>query len=79
MIPRSSSAFTIVSISGCTSGSPPAIETIGAPHSSIAPSTCSTERRFFRISGGYWILPHPAHARLHAKSGSISTRSGNFF
>ena len=39
---RSSSCRTISSICGCISGSPPAIETIGAPHSSIAPTACST-------------------------------------
>ena len=64
-------------ISGCSSGSPPAIDTIGAPDSSIAPTASSTLTRWRRISVGYWILPQPAHSRLHAKSGSSSTISGN--
>jgi hypothetical protein len=64
--------------SGCTSGSPPAIDTIGAPDSSIAASACSTGIRFLRMWSGYWIFPQNEHARLHWKSGSSSTSSGNF-
>src|SRR5215469_14488377 len=71
----SSAAST--SICGCMSGSPPAIETIGAPHSSIAASACSTGIRCFSRLAGCWILPQPAHFRLQANSGSSSTSSGN--
>ena len=42
-----SSCRTISSICGCISGSPPAIDTIGAPDSSIAPTACSTGIRCF--------------------------------
>ncbi len=69
---------TISSICGCISGSPPAIDTIGAPHSSIAAMACSTGMRCFSTSCGCWILPQPAHFRLQANSGSSSTSSGNF-
>ena len=73
---RFTSSATIRPMSGCSSGSPPAIETIGAPDSSIAATASSTLTRLRRISVGYWILPHPAHSRLHANNGSSSTMSG---
>src|SRR3984957_4770298 len=68
---------TISSICGCISGSAPASETIGAPHSSTAPIACSTGMRCLSTVCGCWILPQPAHLRLHANSGSSSTSSGN--
>ena len=71
------SSSTITCTSGCTSGSPPAIETIGAPHSSIAASAFSTGIRCLRMWSGYWIFPQNEQARLHWKSGSSSTSSGN--
>ncbi len=71
------SSATISWICGCMSGSPPAMDTIGAPHSSIAPIACATGIRCFSSVCGCWILPHPAHLRLHANSGSSSTRRGN--
>ena len=74
----STSCRTISSICGCISGSPPAIETIGAPDSMIAPTACSTGIRCFRIEAGCWIFPQPLQARLQANSGSSSTISGNF-
>ena len=71
------SSLASTSICGCMSGSPPAMDTIGAPHSSIAASACATGIRCLSTSCGCWILPQPAHLRLHAKSGSSSTSSGN--
>ena len=62
---RSTSSAAITWISGWISGSPPAIETIGAPHSSIAPTACSTDMRRRSTCSGCWILPQPAHSRLH--------------
>src|ERR1700761_111947 len=58
------------------SGSPPAIETIGAPHSSIAPIAWSTGIRRRSSSSGCWILPQPSQARLHWNRGSSSTING---
>lgn len=69
---------TISSICGCIRGSPPAMETIGAPDSSTAPTACATGMRCLRIPAGCWIFPHPSHFRLQAKRGSSSTMSGNF-
>src|SRR3989441_3805099 len=63
-------------MSGYMSGSPPGIETIGAPHSSTAARHRSTVRCFLRICAGYWILPQPAHARLHRKRGSSIRTKG---
>ena len=60
-----SARAAITCTSGWTSGSPPAIETIGAPDSSIAASAWSTGIRFFRMCSGYWIFPQNEHARLH--------------
>ncbi len=76
---RSSSCRTISSSCGCISGSPPAIETIGAPASSMAPTACSTGIRCLSSDAGWAIFPQPAHLRLQANSGSSSTRIGNFF
>ena len=63
-------------MSGCSSGSPPAIETIGVPLSSTAPTMSSTDSRLRRMSVGCWILPQPGQDRLQANSGSISTMNG---
>ncbi len=49
---RARKPSTIFGMSRCSSGSPPAIETTGAPHSSIASMHWSTDRRWFRISSG---------------------------
>ena len=72
------SSLTSTSICGCMSGSPPAMDTMGAPHSSMAASACSTGIRCLSRVCGCWIFPQPAHFRLHANSGSSSTSSGNF-
>ena len=69
---------TISSICGCIRGSPPAMETIGAPDSSTAPTACATGMRCLSTPAGCWIFPQPSHFRLQAKSGSSSTMSGNF-
>ena len=72
------SASTIASMSGCSSGSPPAIETIGAPDSSIAAThVLDADRRRAGSRSGAGSCRSPRHSRLHAKSGSISTISGN--
>ena len=47
------------------------------PHSSIAASACSTGIRCLRMCSGCWIFPQTEQARLHWKSGSSSTSSGN--
>ncbi len=75
---RATSCRTISSICGCISGSPPAMETIGAPHSRTAPTACATGIRCLSTPAGCWILPQPSHFRLQANSGSSSTISGNF-
>ena len=62
---RLTSSAAITWISGCMSGSPPAIETIGAPLSSIAPIACATGIRRRSSCSGCWILPQPEQARLH--------------
>src|SRR5271156_1288852 len=72
------SSAAITWISGWMSGSPPAIETIGAPLSSIAPIAWATGTRRRSSCSGCWILPQPEQARLHWNSGSSSTISGNF-
>src|SRR6185369_7639813 len=46
---RSTSPATISPICGCMSGSPPGIETTGAPHSSTALKHSSGERFFFKM------------------------------
>ena len=53
---RLTSSLTSTSICGCISGSPPAIETIGAPHSSIAAIACSTGIRCLSTDAGFLDL-----------------------
>src|SRR5207245_8176718 len=59
-------------------GSPPQMETIGAPHSSRALRHCSTVS-FSRIVSAYSrIRPQPVHVKLQACKGSSIMTSGNF-
>src|SRR5664279_1418169 len=76
---RATSPSTISAICGCISGSPPGMDTMGAPHSSTARKHSSGERFCFRTCAGYWILPHPAQARLQRNSGSSISTSGYCF
>lgn len=46
------SCRTISSICGCMSGSPPAMDTIGAPDSRTAPTACATGIRCFSTPAG---------------------------
>ncbi len=69
---------TISPIWGCISGSPPAMETMGAPDSVTAPTACATGIRCLSTPAGCWIFPQPSHLRLQANSGSSSTINGNF-
>jgi hypothetical protein len=73
---RATSALTSRPISGYISGSPPGIETMGAPHSSTAARHCSTVRCLRRTWPGYWTLPQPAQARLQRNRGSSIRTSG---
>ena len=73
---RATNPSTISAICGCISGSPPGIDTIGAPHSSTARKHSSGVRFCFSTWAGYWILPQPAHARLHRNSGSSISTNG---
>ena len=69
------SLFTISGRSGCSRGSPPGMDTMGAPHSSAAAAHSSTLRRWFSTEAGWSTLPQPLQRRLHWKSGSsMSTR-----
>src|SRR6267378_3958986 len=76
---RATRPSTIFSISGCISGSPPGIETIGVPHSSTALKHSSGLKSVFKMCAGYWILPHPAQARLQRNSGSSISTNGYRF
>ena len=73
---RLTSSATSLSMSGYMSGSPPGMLTMGTPHSSTAARQASTVRCFLRIWAGYWILPQPAHARLHRNRGSSIRTNG---
>src|SRR5690242_20446662 len=59
-------------------GSPPQIETMGAPHSSAAWRHCSTESFSLMVSAYSRIRPQPVHVRLQACRGSSIITSGNF-
>src|SRR5271169_4873834 len=60
-------------------GSPPQIETIGAPHSSDAAMHCSTVMTSLIVDLYSRIRPHPVHVRLQACNGSSIMTIGNFF
>src|SRR5689334_17239677 len=58
-------------------GSPPQIETIGAPHSSRASRHCSTVSFSLMVSAYSRIRPQPVQVKLHACSGSSIMTRGN--
>src|SRR6516165_7805964 len=58
-------------------GSPPQMETIGAPHSSDAFRHCWTVSFSLIVSAYSRMRPQPVHVRLQAWSGSSIITSGN--
>src|SRR5215813_6722978 len=58
-------------------GSPPQMETIGAPHSSRAFKHCSTLSFSRMVSAYSRMRPQPVHVRLQACRGSSIITSGN--
>src|SRR5207249_10454015 len=69
-------ADTISPISACIRGSPPAIETTGASHSSTALKHWSTDNLRSRIGSYSRMRPQPVQVRLQASSGSRIIVSG---
>src|SRR5579872_5985345 len=59
-------------------GSPPQIETTGAPHSSDAARHCSTVITSLIVDLYSRIRPHPVQVRLQACNGSSIMTIGNF-
>src|SRR5580692_11638868 len=59
-------------------GSPPQIETMGAPHSSEAARHCSTVMISLIVDLYSRMRPQPVHVRLQACSGSSISTMGNF-
>src|SRR5579872_4251034 len=59
-------------------GSPPQIDTIGAPHSSDAARHCSTVMISLMVDLYSRMRPQPVHVRLQACSGSNIMTIGNF-
>src|SRR5579864_40209 len=59
-------------------GSPPQIDTIGAPHSSDAARHCSTVIISFIVDLYSRMRPQPVHVRLQACKGSSIITIGNF-
>src|SRR5579859_7223296 len=59
-------------------GSPPQIETIGAPQSSSAARHCSTVSISLIVDLYSRMRPQPVQVKLHACSGSSIITSGNF-
>src|SRR3989442_9867205 len=58
-------------------GSPPQIETTGAPHSSIAAMHCSTVNISLIVDLYSRMRPQPVQVKLQACSGSSIITSGN--
>src|ERR1035438_10651261 len=59
-------------ICGYIMGSPPHMETTGAPHSSTAARHSSSGTRSVMLDSYSRMRPHPVHVRLQACSGSRS-------
>ncbi len=59
-------------------GSPPQIETIGAPQSSTAARHSSTVSISLMVDLYSRMRPQPVHVRLQACNGSSIITSGNF-
>src|SRR6266853_5902749 len=59
-------------------GSPPQMETTGAPHSSEAATHCSTVIISLIVDLYSRIRPHPVHVRLQTCKGSSIITIGNF-
>ena len=58
-------------------GSPPAMETMGAPEASTA-ATASSVDIMRSMTGLYsWMRPQPMQERLHISKGSSMVTSGN--
>ena len=57
-------------------GSPPQMETMGAPHSSTALRQVSSGSMSRMVLSNSRILPHPSHARLHRWVGSSINTNG---
>jgi hypothetical protein len=60
-------------------GSPPQMETTGAPQSSDAARHCSTVITSLMVDLYSRMRPQPVHVRLQACSGSSIITIGNFF
>ncbi len=74
--PRFRISSHMMPISGSSSGSPPQIETIGAPHSSTAFRQFSSDTRSRMLSSYSRMRPQPVQVRLQACSGSSIITSG---
>src|ERR1700720_2179640 len=59
-------------------GSPPQIDTMGAPHSSDAATHCSTVMISLIVDLYSRMRPQPVHVRLQACNGSSIITIGNF-
>src|SRR6185312_6676648 len=69
-LPRSRMPATSSPICGYIIGSPPQIETTGAPHSSTAARHSSSGMRSVMVDSYSRMRPQPVHVRLQACSGS---------
>jgi hypothetical protein len=78
-LPRASTARVSSGSSGYNIGSPPQIDTTGAPHSSTAPRHCSSVSFSVMVVSYSRIRPQPVQVRLQAWSGSSISTSGNRF
>ena len=69
----------ISAILGWIVGSPPAIDTMGAPDSRTAARASSTGIILSNTGLYSRMRPQPIQARLHISKGSSMVTSGNFF
>ena len=60
-------------------GSPPQMETIGAPQSCMAAMHCSTVSMSLMVDLYSRMRPQPVQVKLHACNGSSIITSGYFF
>src|SRR5258708_3823636 len=74
---RFSVSVTSGPICGYIIGSPPQMETMGAPHSSTAARHSSSGMRSVMVDSYSRMRPQPVHVRLQACNGSSISTMGN--
>src|ERR1041385_9296920 len=74
-LPRLKISAQSLPISGQSIGSPPQIDTTGAPHSSTAARHCASVSRSLIVDSYSRIRPHPVQVRLRSEEHTSELQS----